>query len=89
MSDLISIALDAIERERPQLASWCEDKRHELPDTGKLGALEWICFKLTARTAKSPPERWASTQPTWTPWPPRSARHLARTSRPAQKKGGD
>lgn len=46
MSDLISIALDAIERERPQLASWCEDKRHELPDTGKLGALEWICFKL-------------------------------------------
>lgn len=43
---LIETVLAAIESERPDLASWCEDKRHELPDGGKLRALEWICFGL-------------------------------------------
>ncbi|MCL8603849.1 hypothetical protein NAB30_17485 [Proteus mirabilis] len=24
------------------MADWCEDKRHELPDNGKLEALRWV-----------------------------------------------
>ena len=39
----------AIERERPELAQWCEDKRHELPDQGKLEALRWVVFGLDTR----------------------------------------
>lgn len=49
MSDLVALALAAIERERPEMADWCENKRHELPAPSKLRALEWICFALDAR----------------------------------------
>lgn len=49
MNFIIDDALTAIERERPELAGWCEDKRHELPDQGKLEALRWVVFSLDAR----------------------------------------
>lgn len=46
---LIETVLAAIESERPDLASWCEDKRRLLSDANKLRALEWICFGLDGR----------------------------------------
>ena len=49
MNFIIDDALTAIERERPELAGWCEDKRHELPDQGKLEALRWVVFSLDER----------------------------------------
>lgn len=42
MNFIIEHVLDAIEGERPEMADWCEDKRHELPDNGKLEALRWV-----------------------------------------------
>lgn len=42
MNFIIDRVLDAIEGERPEMADWCEDKRHELPDSGKLEALRWV-----------------------------------------------
>lgn len=49
MNFIIDDALTAIERERPELAGWCEDERHELPDQGKLEALRWVVFSLDER----------------------------------------
>ena len=46
MNFIIEDALTAIEKERPELAGWCEDKRHELADQGKLEALRWLVFNL-------------------------------------------
>ncbi len=46
---ILDDVLPAIERERPELAQWCEDKRHELPDQGKLEALRWVVFGLDTR----------------------------------------
>lgn len=46
MNFIYERVLDAIEKERPKMAGWCEDKRHELHDTGKLEALRWIVFSL-------------------------------------------
>ncbi|EBH4029495.1 hypothetical protein CXH73_24490 [Salmonella enterica] len=48
MNFITDLVLDAIEKERPELADWCEDKRHELPDSGKLEALRWVVFQLDA-----------------------------------------
>ncbi|HHR4362622.1 TPA: hypothetical protein ACS52O_004752 [Salmonella enterica] len=42
MNFITDLVLDAIEGERPEMADWCEDKRHELPDNGKLEALRWV-----------------------------------------------
>lgn len=46
MNTIIDTVLAAIEKERPQLAGWCEDQRHSLPDEGKLEALRWVAEKL-------------------------------------------
>ena len=59
MNFIIDDALTAIERERPELAGWCEDKRHELPDQGKLEALRWWCSAWTSGTGPLQPRRWA------------------------------
>lgn len=48
MNYILSTALDAIAAQRPNLTSWCEDKRHALADADKLEALRWIVFKLDA-----------------------------------------
>lgn len=42
MNFITERVLDAIAAERPEMADWCEDKRHELPDSGKLEALRWV-----------------------------------------------
>lgn len=42
MNFITERVLDAIAAERPDMADWCEDKRHELPDNGKLEALRWV-----------------------------------------------
>ena len=42
MNFITDLVLDAIEKDRPEMADWCEDKRHELPDNGKLEALRWV-----------------------------------------------
>ena len=44
--NIIETVLDAIEKERPQLASWCEDQRHSLADQGKLESLRWVTERL-------------------------------------------
>lgn len=49
MNFIIDQVLSSIERERPDLAEWCEDKRHEMPDAGKLDALRWVVFGLDAK----------------------------------------
>lgn len=49
MNFIIDHVLSSIERERPDLAEWCEDKRHEMPDAGKLDALRWVVFGLDAK----------------------------------------
>lgn len=48
MNYVAETALAAIKRERPDLAGWCEDKRHALADSDKLEVLCWIVFKLDA-----------------------------------------
>lgn len=49
MNFIVVDVLAAIERQRPELADWCRDKRLELVDQDKLGALRWIVFELDAR----------------------------------------
>ena len=46
MNFITDLVLDAIEKDRPEMADWCEDKRHELPDSGKLEALRWVVCSL-------------------------------------------
>jgi len=46
MNFIIDTVLNAIANERPELAKWCEDKGHELPDKGKIEALRWVVFSL-------------------------------------------
>lgn len=46
MNFIYKRVLDAIEKERPEMSGWCEDKRHELPDSGKLEALRWVVYQL-------------------------------------------
>lgn len=52
MNFIIERVLDAIEGERPGMAEWCENKRHELPDSGKLEALRWVVFTLDTPNKK-------------------------------------
>ena len=49
MNFIIDDVLRAIELERAELASWCDDKRHSLGDSGKLEALRWVVFDLDAK----------------------------------------
>lgn len=49
MNFITDDVLRAIESERPELASWAEDKRHSLADAGKLEALRWVVFDLDAK----------------------------------------
>lgn len=48
MNFITDDVLAAIEKARPDLASWVEDKRHSMADTGKLDALRWVAFDLDA-----------------------------------------
>ncbi|KGG87686.1 hypothetical protein P245_19740 [Comamonas thiooxydans] len=48
MNFITEDVLRAIEEQRPDLASWAEDKRHTLADAGKLESLRWIAFDLDA-----------------------------------------
>lgn len=48
MNFIVDDVLKAIEKARPDLESWVEDKRHSLADTGKLDALRWVVFELDA-----------------------------------------
>lgn len=52
MNFITDLVLDAIEKDRPEMADWCEDKRHELPDSGKLEALRWIVNQLDAQNQR-------------------------------------
>lgn len=50
MSDwLISTALDAVAKERPELAGWCASKKTEEADRDRLGALRFVCNGLDER----------------------------------------
>lgn len=49
MNFITDDVLAAIEKERPEMASWVEDKRHELADYGKLESLRWVAFSLDSR----------------------------------------
>ena len=48
MNFIADDVLAAIEKARPDLASWVEDKRHSMADSGKLDALRWVAFDLDA-----------------------------------------
>lgn len=52
MNFITDDVLTAIEKERPELGSWAEDKRHLLADSGKLESLRWVAFDLDARNLK-------------------------------------
>jgi hypothetical protein len=49
MNFIFDQVIDAIEKERPELEGWCEDKRAEYMDMGKLEALRWVAFSLDAK----------------------------------------
>ena len=46
MNFITERVLDAIAAERPDMADWCEDKGHELPDSGKIESLRWVANEL-------------------------------------------
>lgn len=49
MNFITDDVLKAIEKARPDMASWVEDKRHSLADAGKLESLRWVAFDLDAK----------------------------------------
>lgn len=49
MNFITDDVLKAIEKNRPDLTSWVEDKRHTLANDGKLESLRWIAFDLDAK----------------------------------------